>query len=269
MLFHIMYQILVHGCMQFNHKILKYTSSDIREVDINKLDEVISKKINERVKRYYNYKELPNNLNVLYNMLKYSFFISFDEVKESYTFFKNVEVSKIDNRYIIIEKDNYLDIFKMLYKLDINPEKRLSNLDFMCIIKDIIVSRFNGMIEEEYIDLRQEENVYNLYLVFDKEVEIKIESFDDLSLRELDLEEYVYSFPVNKIMNNNQSGIQKFKVSSKGERYIYIVKNDMYEDYEGKNDDILKQALYINSMDLAEYNKLYEDFNITLYYVEK
>lgn len=266
MLSHTMYQIqIIHGTIQYNHKIFQYVDGKSKEVRMDVLDNTISKELSKRVKKYYNYAELPNNLNVLYNMLKYPFCISFNEVKESYTLFKNVEISKVDNRYMFIEKDNYLDIFKMLYKIGTNPEKRLTSLDFKCIMKDLIVSKFNGIIESEYIDLREEGNIYNLYLNFDDEIEINIKSFNDLKLTELTLDTDVYLFPVKKISNDQKI---KYDICTESQEYLYIVKNDIYEDKD-KAEDILKQALDIADMEFAEYTKVYEDYDISIFYVEK
>lgn len=270
MLFRIMSQIqTTHGCMQYDHKIFQYENGKSKEVKLDTLDSVISKELSKRVKKYYNYTELPNNLNVLYNMLRYPFCISFNEVKSSYTLFKNVEISKVENKYMFIEKNNYLDIFKMLYKIGINPEKRLTSLDFKCIIKDLIVSKFKGIIESEYIDLREEENIYNLYLNFDDEIEINIKNFEDLKITELNLDTDVYLFPVRKNNSFLKDKKLKFDICKESEEYIYILKNDIYEDEEYRGEEILKQALYITDKELAEYTKVFEDYDISIYYVEK
>lgn len=270
MLFHTMCQIqIIHGTIQYNHKIFQYVDGKSKEVRMDALDNIISEELSKRVKKYYNYAELPNNLNVLYNMLKYPFCISFNEVKESYTLFKNVEISKVDNRYMFIEKDNYLDIFKMLYKIGTNPEKRLTSLDFKCIMKDLIVSKFNGIIESEYIDLREEGNIYNLYLNFDDEIEINIKNFEDLKITELNLDTDVYLFPVRKNNSFLKDKKLKFDICKESEEYIYILKNDIYEDEEYRGEEILKQALYITDKELAEYTKVFEDYDISIYYVEK
>lgn len=270
MLFRIIYQIqIVHGCIQHEHKVFYYKNGKAIEIKLESLNKTIAEEISKRVKKYYNYTELPNNLNVLYNMLKYPFCISFDEVKSSYTLFKNVEMSKVDNKYMFIEKNNYLDIFKMLYKLGINPEKRLTSIDFNCIIKDLIISKFRGIIESEYIDLREEGEIYNLYLNFDDELELRIKSFDDLILTELNLDTDVYLFPVKKIESFYKDGKLRFELSTKSQEYIYILKNDMYEDDECKSEEVLRQALCVNDMEFADYTKVYEDYDISIYHIEK
>lgn len=269
MLFRIISQIqITHGCMQYEHKIFQYENGKSKEVKLDKLDNSLSREISKRIQKYYNYQELPNNLNVIYNMLRYPFCISFEEVKNSYTLFKNVEISKVYNRYMFIEKDNYLDIYKMLHKIGVNPERRLTDTDFKCIVIDLIASKFKGIIESEYIDLREEENIYNLYLNFD-DIEINIKSFEKLKITELNLDTDVYLFPVRKNNSFLKDKKLKFDICKESKEYIYILKNDIYEDEEYRSEEILKQALYITDKDLAEYTKVFEDYDISIYYVEK
>jgi len=85
----------------------------------------------------------------------------------------------------------------------------------------------------------------------------------------LNLDTDVYLFPVKKIESFYKDGKLRFELSTKSQEYIYILKNDMYEDDEYKSEEVLRQALCINDMEFSDYTKVYEDYDISIYHIEK
>lgn len=253
--------------MKYEHRVLRYKNGKAEDVNIKELDEVLYSEITKRIKKYYEYNKQPNNLNVLFNIFRYPFCLSLDEVKESYTVFKDIEMCKVRNRYMFVEKNNYLDVYKTLYKLGINPQKLLNDLDFLYIMKDLIIAKFRGIIEPEYIDLRESKDIIYLYLKFSDELEIKINSFNDFNLKELNLDYNVYFFPVLKKDALNKVG-KEYESCIQSNSYIYILKKDIYEKNDDKIEETLKKALYINSTEFADYKKIYDDSEIIVYIVE-